>query len=46
MYLALLVFWLSDIPIQACRLVTDNAVPASIRLELSKLGVEIVLAKT
>ena len=28
------------------KLVTDNALPASIRLELSKLGVEIVLAKT
>ena len=28
------------------KLITDNALPASIRLELTKLGVEIILAKT
>ena len=28
------------------KLVTDNALPASIRLDLTKLGVEIILAKT
>ncbi len=28
------------------KLVTDNALPASIRLELTKLGLEIILAKT
>ncbi len=27
-------------------LVTDNALPASIRLELSKLGIEVIVAKT
>ncbi len=28
------------------RLVTDNALPASIRLDLTKLGIEIILART
>jgi hypothetical protein len=28
------------------KLITDNALPASIRLELTKLGIEIILATT
>jgi DeoR/GlpR family transcriptional regulator of sugar metabolism len=28
------------------KLITDNALPASIRLELSKLGIEVILAAT
>jgi DeoR/GlpR family transcriptional regulator of sugar metabolism len=34
-------------PIQAVhKLITDNALPASIRLELAKLGIEVVLAQS
>lgn len=28
------------------KLITDNALPASIRLDLTKLGIEVILAKT
>jgi hypothetical protein len=28
------------------KLITDNALPASIRLDLSKLGIEVILART
>jgi hypothetical protein len=33
-------------PVQVVnKLITDNALPASTRLELAKLGIEVVLAK-
>jgi DeoR family transcriptional regulator, fructose operon transcriptional repressor len=28
------------------KLVTDNALPASIRLDLNKLGIEVIIART